>query len=151
MTAHAVVGLIEVLKNYGKFRSFRDQLVQMAIERQPDAIICVDFSGFNRRFAHSIKQYVRARRGPFNNWDPLLIQYVSPQVWASREGRARQMAEDFDLLLSIFPFEKEWYAKRASRLKVEYVGHPMLDRYGVRKESARSLTPALSPGGGEGV
>jgi len=129
MTAHAVVGLIEVLKNYPKFKKLFNQLVQVALDRQPDAIICVDFSGFNRRFAHAIKRYVRARRGPFFNWEPLLIQYVSPQVWASREGRARQMADDLDLLLSIFPFEKEWYAKHAPNLRVEYVGHPMLDRY----------------------
>jgi lipid-A-disaccharide synthase len=129
MTAHAVVGLIEVLKNYGKFRKLFDQLLQLALDREPDAIICVDFSGFNRRFAHAIAKRVRARQGPFHNWAPKLIQYVSPQVWASREGRAKQMAGDFDLLLSIFPFEQEWYAKYASQLKVEYVGHPMLDRY----------------------
>ncbi len=129
MTAHAVVGLIEVLKNYGKFRKLFDQLLQLALDREPDAIICVDFSGFNRRFGHAIAKRVRARHGPFQNWAPKLIQYISPQVWASREGRAKQMEGDFDLLLSIFPFEKEWYAKHASNLKVEYVGHPMLDRY----------------------
>jgi len=129
MTTHAVVGLIEVLKHYRKFKTLFDRLVRLAIEREPDVIVCVDFSGFNRRFGHAIKDYVRARRGPFNNWEPKLVQYVSPQVWASREGRARQMARDFDLLLSIFPFEKEWYAKHASTLKVEFVGHPMMDRY----------------------
>jgi lipid-A-disaccharide synthase len=137
MTAHAVVGLLEVIKNYPKFRRLFHQLLRLAIEREPDAIICVDFSGFNRRFAQAVQQHVRARRGPFNNWRPKLIQYVSPQVWASREGRVRQMARDFDLLLSIFPFEQDWYAKRAPSLKVEYVGHPMLDRY------ARSRPPAV--------
>ncbi len=129
MTAHAVVGLIEVLKHYGKFSRLFHQLLQLACHRQPDAIICVDFSGFNSRFAHAIKKYVRARRGPFNNWDPKIIQYVSPQVWASRQGRATQLANDVDLLLSIFPFEREWYGRHAPALKVEYVGHPMLDRY----------------------
>src|SRR6266481_6115057 len=97
MTAHAVVGLIEVLKNYRKFKTLFDRLVRLAIEREPDVIVCVDFSGFNRRFGHAIKNYVRARRGPFNNWAPKLVQYVSPQVWASRQGRARQMAKDFHL------------------------------------------------------
>ena len=113
LTAHAVVGLIEVLKNYMKFRRFLHQLLQLAIDQQPDAVICVDFSGFNRRFGHALKEYVRARQGPFANWNPRLIQYVSPQVWASRESRARKMALDFDLLLSIFPFEKDWYATHA--------------------------------------
>src|SRR5207248_7752326 len=77
LTAHAVVGLIEVLKNYRKFKRLFEQLAQLAVRREPDAIICVDFSGFNRRFAHRIKNYVRARRGPFSNWEPKIIQYVS--------------------------------------------------------------------------
>ena len=107
LTAHSVVGLFEVLKKYPEFRRLFHQLFRLAVERQPHAIICVDFSGFNRRFAHAIKQYVRARRGPFFDWNPKIIQYVSPQVWASRAERAHQMEKDCDLLLSIFPFEKE--------------------------------------------
>jgi lipid-A-disaccharide synthase len=129
LTAHAVVGLVEVLKDYGHFRRLFHQLLQLAIRRQPDAIVCVDFSGFNRRFAAAVKGYVRARSSPFLNWNPKIIQYVSPQVWASREGRAEQMARDLDLLLSIFPFEKEWYAKRFPNLNVEFVGHPIIDRH----------------------
>src|SRR5262249_30682457 len=62
-------------------------------------------------------------------WNPKLVQYVSPQVWASRPGRADQLAEDYDLLLSIFPFEKEWYAKRVPKLRVEFIGHPMVERF----------------------
>jgi lipid-A-disaccharide synthase len=130
MTAHSVIGLSEALKNYLKFRRLFRQLFQLALERQPDAIICVDFSGFNRRFAHAIRQYTRARADWFHDWNPKTIQYVSPQVWASREGRAYQMARDYDLVLSIFPFEKAWYAKRVPRLRVEFVGHPIVDRYG---------------------
>jgi lipid-A-disaccharide synthase len=127
MTEHAVVGLVEVLKNYTKFRRLFDQLLAIALERKPDAILCVDFSGFNRRFAHAVKEKVRAGVG--GGWNPRIIQYVSPQVWASREGRAFKMAADFDLLLGIFPFEKEWYGKRVPHFKVEFVGHPIIDRY----------------------
>ena len=130
MTAHSVIGLSEAVKHYLTFRRLFYKLFRLALERQPDAIICVDFSGFNRRFAHAIKQHVRARRGWFHDWNPRLIQYVSPQVWASREGRAYQLERDCDLLLSIFPFEKDWYAKRVPRLRVEFVGHPMVDRHG---------------------
>ena len=155
-TAHAVTGISEVLKNYAKFRRLFRQLRQLALERQPDAIICVDFSGFNRRFAHAIKQYVRSRRDWFHQWDPRIIQYVSPQVWASRESRAYQMAEDFDVLLSIVPFEAQWYAARVPSFDVQFVGHPMVDRYGPRparveesvaKDSPRILLlPASRPG-----
>jgi len=130
MTVHSVIGLSEAAKNYLKFRRLFRQLLQLALERQPDAIICVDFSGFNRRFAHAVRQYARAHADWFHVWDPKLIQYVSPQVWASREGRAYQMARDYDLVLSLFPFEKEWYAQRVPQLCVEFVGHPIVDRYG---------------------
>src|SRR5262249_7140546 len=124
MTAHSVVGLSDVLKNFGKFRRLFGQLYRLAIDREPDVIICIDFSGFNRRFAHAVRKYVRARTDWFHDWNPKLIQYVSPQVWASREGRAYQIAEDFDLVLSIFPFEKEWYAKRVPQFRVEFVCNP---------------------------
>ncbi len=129
MTQHSVIGLSDVLRHYFKFKRLFNQLLSLAVRREPDAIICVDFSGFNRRFAAAVKKYVRSRSGTFNNWDPKIIQYVSPQVWASRPGRARQMARDFDLLLSLFPFEKDWYAARVPDLPVEFVGHPMIDRY----------------------
>jgi lipid-A-disaccharide synthase len=131
MTQHSVIGLSDVLKNYFKFKRLFNQLFTLATQREPHAIICVDFSGFNRRFAAAIKKHVRARRGTFNNWEPKIIQYISPQVWASREERAYQIARDFDLLLSIFPFEKDWYAARVPKLRVEFVGHPMIDRYAI--------------------
>src|SRR2546428_2715077 len=54
MTAHSVIGLWEVLKKYFKFRRLFDQLYKLTLDREPDAIICVDFAGFNRRFAHAI-------------------------------------------------------------------------------------------------
>ena len=90
----------------------------------------------------AVKKYVRSHQGPFANWNPKLIQYVSPQVWASREGRARKMAQDFDLLLSIFPFEKEWYAERVPRLRVEFVGHPIIDRH---PDVGRAAKPPSEP------
>ncbi|MEI6785143.1 MAG: lipid-A-disaccharide synthase [Verrucomicrobiota bacterium] len=153
MTEHAVVGITEVLKNFLKFRRLFHRLFDLALERQPDVILCVDFSGFNRRFAHAIKQYTRSRADWFHDWTPKLIQYVSPQVWASREGRAYRMARDYDLVLSIFPFEREWYAKRVPQLPVEFVGHPIVDRYaaprGTRGEGRGAhdtLTLLLLPG-----
>ena len=142
MTEHSVVGLLDVAKNYFKFRRLFRQLFRLVLEREPDVIICVDFSGFNRRFARAIKHYVRSRRDWFHDWDPKIVQYVSPQVWASREGRAYQMARDYDLLVSILAFEKEWYAKRVPRLRVEFVGHPLLDRY---PNAGRAATPPSVP------
>ena len=149
MTEHAVIGLWEVLKHYGQFRRLFEQLLELALDRQPDAVVCVDFSGFNRRFARVLRQRIRSRRGRFNNWAPKIIQYVSPQVWASRPGRAQSMAKDFDLLLSIFPFEKEWYAQRVPQFRVEFVGHPMLERFAspqFKVHGSRSEAPAAPVG-----
>lgn len=150
MTRHSVIGLFEAIKKYPTFKRIFHQLFRLALERQPDVIICVDFGGFNRRFAHAIRQFVRQRSDWFHDWKPKIVQYVSPQVWASRESRAYQIAEDCDLVLSIFPFEKDWYAKRVPRLPVVFVGHPILDRYGKNsgpaRASATSQTLLFLPG-----
>jgi lipid-A-disaccharide synthase len=134
LTQHSVIGISDVLKNYLKFRRLFNQLLALAIERKPDVVIGVDYGGFNLRFGHAIKEYVR--NNPFSKWNPKIVQFVSPQVWASRPGRANLLAADYDLLLSIFSFEKDWYAQRVPKLRVEFVGHPMLDRFATVKTSA---------------
>lgn len=117
LTEHAVVGLVEVLKNYGKFRRIFWELVGEAEKRRPDAVVLVDFPGFNLRFAAQMK-----RRGL------KVIYYISPQLWAWHAGRARQIERDVDLMLTIFPFEKDWYSRHAPGLRVEFVGHPLVER-----------------------
>jgi lipid-A-disaccharide synthase len=129
MTTHAVVGLWEVLKNYGKFKALFDQLLDLACQELPDVIVLIDYPGFNLRFAHALRKRARANRGAFKNWRPRIVFYVSPQIWAWHESRIHQIAEDIDLLLTIFPFEKAWYAERKPNFKVEFVGHPLIDRY----------------------
>jgi lipid-A-disaccharide synthase len=127
LTQHSVIGISDVLKNYFKFRRLFNQLLALAIERKPDVVIGVDYGGFNLRFGHAVKEYVR--NNPFAKWNPKIIQFVSPQVWASRPGRADLLAADYDLLLSIFPFEKDWYTERVPKFRVEFVGHPMIGRF----------------------
>jgi len=144
MTAHSVFGLTDVLRRAGDFVRLRNRLRDMAIACQPDVIVFVDFHGFNRRLARAIRDHVRTSRGTFRNWRPRLVQFVSPQVWASRPGRAFAMARDLDLVLSIFPFEKGWYASRVPGLRVEFVGHPLLDRYAAPSPAAGS-DPAQPP------
>ncbi len=144
MTAHSVIGLIEVVKKYSWFKKVFEQLKQVAIDRRPDLIICVDFNGFNRRFTRAIREFTRSPANK-NQWKPKIVQYVSPQVWASRPGRADKMAPDLDLLLCLFPFEKDWYAKRTPHLKVEFVGHPICDRDRA-SANARGESILLLPG-----
>src|SRR5439155_15632113 len=145
LTQYSVIGLSDSLKKYWQFKRIFDQLFQLALEREPDIIICVDFSGFNRRFARAVRNYIRARQWTFFNWNPKIVQYVSPQVWASRPSRAHQLERNVDLLLSIFPFEKEWYARHAPGLRVEFVGHPIVDRYGSRRDELRARRASGTP------
>jgi lipid-A-disaccharide synthase len=140
LTQQAVIGISDVLKNYFKFKRLFDQLLALAIERKPDAVIGVDYGGFNLRFGRAVKAWVRQH--PAAGWNPKIIQFVSPQVWASRPGRAKKLEADYDLLLCIFPFEKVWYSQRAPELRVVFVGHPMLDR---EQPPVRAARPAGSP------
>src|SRR5580698_5786932 len=140
MREHAVVGI----PTPGKLLALRyvsRELLFLAADRKPDAVIGVDYGGFNLRFGHAVKEYARAH--PKKNWNPKIIQFVSPQVWASRPGRAKLLEADYDLLLSIFPFEKDWYAQRVPKLRVEFVGHPMVDRIAAGKSISPDL-PVLS-------
>jgi lipid-A-disaccharide synthase len=138
LARHAVVGIWEVLKNYGKFKGFFDLLLAMALERRPDVVVLVDYPGFNLRFAKALRELARQTPG----WNVRVVYYVSPQIWAWHESRVHQIARDVDLLLSIFPFEKKWYARREPGLRVEFVGHPMIDRY---KDHSFTTAPATHP------
>ncbi|HUJ10558.1 MAG TPA: lipid-A-disaccharide synthase [Verrucomicrobiae bacterium] len=127
LTEHAVVGVVEPLRNYFNLKRIFNSLLAEAERRRPDALVLVDFSGFNLRFASAVKSRLPSTK---------IIYYISPQVWASRPGRARRIERDVDLMLCIFPFEKDWYAKHAPKLKVEFVGHPFAER--IRESGVRS-------------
>jgi lipid-A-disaccharide synthase len=75
LTEHAVVGIWEAIRNYGKFKRFFNKLLDLAMERQPDAIICIDNPGFNLRFVRAIRE-----RSSKTDWRPKIIYYVSPQL-----------------------------------------------------------------------
>ncbi len=136
LSAHAVVGIWEVVKNYGKFRGFFHQLLALAKARRPEYIILIDYPGFNLRFARALKKA---------NCQSKIIYYVSPQIWAWHESRIHQIAHDIDLMLAIFPFEKDWYAARKPAFKVAFVGHPLVDRY--RSFPDRIAVSATDPSG----
>ncbi len=115
-TREAVVGLWDVLLKYPYFRKQFYRMYREIQRLQPDAVVFVDYPGFNLRLA----RYLRRKR--FRN---KLIYYISPQVWAWNRSRIPRMAKFLDLMLCIFPFEKPLY--EASGLRTEFVGHPMLE------------------------
>jgi len=112
----AVVGLWEVVKRYGYFREqFQGALNEIAAIK-PDAVVLIDYPGFNLRLARALRKRSPALK---------IIYYISPQVWAWNRGRITQMARFLDLMLCIFPFEAELYNK--SGLRTIFVGHPMIE------------------------
>src|SRR2546422_3770516 len=112
----AVLGLWEVVRKYGYFRKqFRETLKEIE-ESKPDAVVLIDYPGFNLRLARALgKQSPQAK----------IIYYISPQVWAWNRGRIKKMARFLDLMLCIFPFEADLYNK--SGLRTVFVGHPMIE------------------------
>jgi lipid-A-disaccharide synthase len=113
----AVVGFTEAVKKIPQTLRLLAQLKDLAEKEKPDFALLLDLPDFNLRLAPKLKKL----KIP-------VIYYVSPQVWAWRSGRVHAMAECIDLLLTILPFEKDWYEKNApEKLKVKYVGHPVLD------------------------
>jgi lipid-A-disaccharide synthase len=132
--------LTDVLKNLPKFLKIFREVKHEIAEVNPDVVILVDYPGFNLRLA-------KALHGQRNA--PAIVYYVSPQVWAWKAGRAKLMERILDRLLVIFPFEVDWFAKHAPKLKTKWVGHPLADRWIAQaKEGPKDEIPcvALLPG-----
>jgi lipid-A-disaccharide synthase len=110
----AVIGPIEVLSSLGSLYKVFRRLAERVEAAPPTAAILIDFPDFNLRLARRVRQ----AGSP-------VIYYISPQVWAWREGRIKQIARVVDKMLVIFPFEEEMY--RAAGVDVEFVGHPLVD------------------------
>jgi lipid-A-disaccharide synthase len=113
----AVLGLWEVLRKYGYFREQFRQTLDEIHESKPDAVVLIDYPGFNLRLARALRRQSQRHK---------IIYYISPQVWAWNRGRIKKMACFIDLVLCIFPFESDLYA--TSGLRAVFVGHPMIER-----------------------
>ena len=112
-SALAFMGFVEVLKNLRTiFKNLADCKADIT-QYQPDALVLIDYPGFNLRIAAWAK-----RKGL------RVIYYISPQVWAWKESRVRGIKKNVDKMLVILPFEKDFYKKWG--FEVEYVGHPLV-------------------------
>ena len=109
----SVLGFFDALKKIGEFKQLMRTVLAKIEEVKPDAVILVDFSGFNLRLAKKINKRFKT------------IYYISPQVWASRRGRVETIKKYIDKMLVIFEFEKEFYAQFG--IEAEFTGHPLLD------------------------
>lgn len=113
----AVMGLREVVPAIPAILRRVKQAVEFAVRTKPDAVVVIDSPDFTHRVARGIKKR-----------DPSIptVDYVAPQVWASRAYRAKAMAGYFDLVLALFPFEVPFFEKFG--LKAAFVGHPVIER-----------------------
>lgn len=139
----AIMGALEIAAALPKFLHVFRQLREAANTRKPDAVVLVDWPEFNLRLAKKLKRDGHR-----------VFYYISPQVWAWRSYRVRQIKRDVERMLVILPFEKAFYEQHG--VQVEYVGHPLLDSVRVTNtrdefcaqaglDSARPLV-ALLPG-----
>ncbi len=121
MTEFSVVGLFEVLKNYGFFKSLLGAVADWICLHKPRAVCFVDYPGFNLHLAKTLKARGVSVKG---GGSVKLLYYISPQIWAWKAGRRFKMAEVLDALAVIFPFEPKCYAD--TTLPTTFVGHPFL-------------------------
>jgi lipid-A-disaccharide synthase len=139
----AVMGLTEIVRHLPRLIRLRRRLERRFLRERPAVFIGIDAPEFNLRLERALKaQGVRT------------VQYVSPQVWAWRQGRVRTMHESCDLVLCLLPFETDFYA--AHGVPARFVGHPLadqipleVDRAAARRTlgfDAESTVVALLPG-----
>ncbi|MDO8662159.1 MAG: hypothetical protein Q7K98_02910 [Candidatus Omnitrophota bacterium] len=109
----SVMGLFDVLKKLPRFINLKKLILKKIASERFDAVILVDFSGFNLRLAKAINKRIPT------------IYYVSPQVWASRAGRIKNIKKYIQKMIVLFEFEKGFYKKHG--INADCVGHPLLD------------------------
>jgi lipid-A-disaccharide synthase len=113
----AVMGLREVVPRIPAILRRVRQASDFALANRPDAVVLIDSPDFTHRIAQRLKRTDRSIR---------TVNYVAPQVWASRPYRARRMARYFDLVLALLPFEASFFESRG--LHAIFVGHPVIER-----------------------
>ncbi|HVH82731.1 MAG TPA: lipid-A-disaccharide synthase [Steroidobacteraceae bacterium] len=129
----AVMGLAEVLRHLPRLLRLRAELAARFTAARPDVFVGIDSPEFNLTLARRLKRAgIRC------------VQYVSPQVWAWRQGRVRTIARDSDLVLCLLPFESDFYAEHGVR--AEFVGHPLADQIPLEVDAAGARTAlAIAP------
>jgi lipid-A-disaccharide synthase len=111
---HAFMGFAEVVMNLRTIMHNLKFCKEDIKQFQPDALILINYSGFNLHIAEWAKQQAYK-----------IVFYISPQVWAWKEGRVKKMKQNIDKMLVVLPFEKDYY-KNKWKWDVEYVGHPLV-------------------------
>ena len=109
-----VIGFVEIIKNLPRLFKLRDTLGELMEAERPDALVIIDYHGFNIRLA----KIAKSKGIP-------VISYICPKVWAWGRGRAKEVAETVQKVAAIFPFEVDIFSEAGAN--VTFVGHPLLD------------------------
>ncbi len=133
LDSYSVMGFAEVISSLGKLRKLRRDLRAHILESDPDAVLLVDYPGFNIPLAEWA-----ADRG-FR-----VIYYISPQLWAWGSGRVRRIRRSVDLMMTLFRFEVDFYEKRGVR--AVWTGHPLADSIPAPLQQGLTGKLALLPG-----
>lgn len=110
----AIVGLVEVLFHYRRLKAILEEMRTLLRTERPDLLILTDYPDFNLRLAKTAKEI-----------GVPVLYYISPQIWAWRQGRIKSIRERVDMMAVIFPFEETLY--REHNVPVRFVGHPLVD------------------------
>jgi lipid-A-disaccharide synthase len=135
----AFMGFAEVVRNLGAILKNLKFCKQDILRNKPDALILIDYPGFNLRIAEWAKHEKR-----FAESGAKVIYYISPQVWAWKENRVKKMKANIDKMIVIIPFEKEYF-KNKWNWDVEYVGHPLVDVIEQFHRKDKSLITLANP------
>ena len=131
-----IVGLFNVIRHLPMFRRVFRELIEEIEAQRPDVVFLVDYPDFNLRVARRCKELGLR-----------VVYYISPQLWAWRRGRVKQVAKYVDRMIVIFPFEETFYQKHG--VPVTYVGHPLVEQLAGIERPERPDGPlriALMPG-----
>ncbi|MBQ5721020.1 MAG: lipid-A-disaccharide synthase, partial [Bacteroidaceae bacterium] len=121
----AYMGFLSVLVHLPEILQGMKECRKAILDARPDRLILVDYPGFNLKIAAWFhKTYVRSCKQ--GGVCPEVVYYIPPKIWAWKEGRIAQIRKYVDKVLSILPFEVEWYAEKYG-YHVDYVGNPTLD------------------------
>lgn len=112
----ATVGFADVIKKYSFFKNALKKCAEFIRINNPDVIILVDYPGFNIRLAEAVREFYNKK----------IIYYISPQLWAWHESRVFKIKKYIDLMMVVFPFETDFYAKYG--VKAEFIGHPLVGK-----------------------
>jgi len=136
LASRGIMGFVEVVRSLGYIKRHFDDTLARLHEWSPDALVLIDYPGFNLRLAQ------RAQALGIK-----VVYYISPQIWAWKAGRIKTIKECVDRMLVILPFEKAIYDKAG--VPCDYVGHPLLDQIAQTQVSdayAGSRVIGLLPG-----